>query len=96
MAGLALVKDWNWTLYRLDYSTEEGGEVKLTKHVVSTPNHIEHDATGDRWPRDSLKWVQWTPIREVSPPRHVGSLYGLPVSESGWETARRLMKETHL
>ena len=87
---LAKVDTWEWTLYRLDYSRTEDGESKLTKHIVSTPQHIEYDATEDRWPNPAYQWVMWTSVRSVSPPRHVGSLYGCPISESGWEYGRRL------
>ena len=95
MIALTKVSDWEWTLYRIDYSAEEDGEVALTKHIVSTPEHIEGDVCGEgdsRWPNDRMKWVEWTALRRTSQPAQVGTLHGLPLSESGWETARKLMK----
>ena len=93
MVELLKVDDWDWTLYRLEYTCGENCAPKITDHVVSTPEHIEFDATEQDWPSSSMKFVRWTPIRDVKRPRSIGNLYGGRVDASGRVEARHLIKE---
>ena len=91
---LTKVDDWEWTLYKVDYCKEEGGWIKLTRYLVSTPDHVEHEIFMlDDWPSSVYKWAEWEEVRRVDPPPHIGNIYGAPLSEGGWSYGRRLRDE---
>lgn len=96
-ARLIPVSEWSWTLYQVDYYTDdlEDTASSLTKYIVSTDTHVEGEVCEyGVWPRPSLTFARWVPIKEnVARPRQIGTVYGQRIDESGWSAGERMFKE---
>ena len=89
MAELTRVDDWEWTLYKVEYSRTEDSPVRQTRHIVSTPEHVEYEVTEYEGVPEG--WVKWTAVKRVERPPKVGEYYGLRIDMDGWTYGRQLI-----
>ncbi len=91
VAKLIPVSEWVWHLWKVTYHRGENGPVEHIRYTVCTETHVEGEVCdGDDWPSRELTHVKWEPVADnVKAPRPVGSFYGRPISESGWEAGKR-------
>ena len=88
-AKLTPVDCWEWALYKVEYSRDEDGEVRATRYLVSTPDHVEWEIMNCGC---GLGSVTWTYVRDVAPPPKCGEYYGFPITMDGWTYGCKLAK----
>lgn len=100
MTRLIPVAEWVWILFKVQYHVSEDSpaEERYDQYIVSTDTHIQGEVCeGDMWPSPHLKWASWEPLFEnVRPSHKIGSMYGMPIYESGWSAGEREAKERGL
>lgn len=93
VTNLIPVSSWTYNLYRVEFYTadpEAGGRLLKTDYCAAAfENHLIADCN-ERAP-GGCNWFVWEIEKDnVGHPRVVGSLYGLPVYETGWKHGHRL------
>lgn len=85
MSQLVPVSEWVFNRYRITYMRDETGPVLLTKHLVSTDNHVA-SSVEEHWPSSSYNYYRYEVVEENVPaPRQIGNMHGVPVYADGWE-----------
>ena len=94
---LVPVSQWVYDLYKVTYWSGDpdvaGSQVIKTAHIASSSeSHLQSDAN-ENAPRDDCYYT-WEVVKEnVSHPRVVGSIHGLPIYEAGFIHGRRLAEQ---
>jgi len=85
------VSQWTYALYRVDYRETEDGPIGLTKYfIAANDSHLESDIQ-EFWPSPAYHRFDWEIVQDnVTGPKVIGNLYGIPLHESGHEAGRRM------
>ncbi len=84
-ATLVPVSEWVYNRYRITYMASEDGPVLLTKHLVSTDNHLE-GTIEQNWPSKFYTHYRWEVLEaNVARPPQIGVIHGMPIHADGWE-----------
>lgn len=96
MTHLIPVSEWIWSLYKVQYLTEENGTVLATRYYVADMGERVLSEDECYAPSD-CKYITWDNVKKgVAPPRAIGQIYGHPIDESWFTTGERLAKELKL
>ena len=80
------------TLYKVTYHKDEASpeETYLTKYFASGFDPGSYIVDGDNWPNNHVTFARWEPVAEdVAGPQVIGSIYNMPLHESGWSAGER-------